>query len=142
VRSWQRLRELSAPELRLLLAASALLPAMALRLRVEGLSRLRSRVERVSGGRDALSIDRVARLVDIAARHSPVRVGCLPRALALQWLLRRRGIEADLRLGVRKEGDRLDAHAWVEHAGTPLMEAPGVAQRFAPFDPLAKAGSR
>jgi hypothetical protein len=126
----------------LLLAASTLLPVMALRLRLEGLSRVRSRVEHASGARDALAIDRVARIVDIAARHAPVRVGCLPRALTLQWLLRRRGVPADLRVGVRKEGDRLDAHAWVEHAGTPLMEPADVAERFAPFDPLAKAASR
>ena len=142
MRSWRRLRELSAPELRLLLAASALLPAVALRLRLEGFSRLRSRVERVSGERDALTVDRIARLVDIAARHAPLRVGCLSRALTLQWILRRRGIDADLRVGVRKQGDRIDAHAWVEHAGIPLMESAGVAQRFAPFEPLARAGTR
>jgi len=32
---------------------------------------------------------------------------CLHRSLALRWLLRRQGIYADLRIGVRKDGEGL-----------------------------------
>jgi hypothetical protein len=38
----------------------------------------------------------------------------LPRALAAQAMLRRRGIASRLCLGVAREGDELLAHAWVE----------------------------
>jgi hypothetical protein len=39
---------------------------------------------------------------------------CLPRALAAHAMLRRRGIASRLCLGVKRDGDALDAHAWVE----------------------------
>ena len=39
---------------------------------------------------------------------------CLPRALAAQAMLRRRGIASRLCLGVAHEHERLAAHAWIE----------------------------
>jgi Transglutaminase-like superfamily len=39
---------------------------------------------------------------------------CLPRALAAQAMLRRRGIASRLCLGVARDGVALHAHAWVE----------------------------
>jgi transglutaminase superfamily protein len=39
---------------------------------------------------------------------------CLPRALAVQAMLRRRGIASRLCLGVTREEQKLIAHAWVE----------------------------
>jgi hypothetical protein len=39
---------------------------------------------------------------------------CLPRALAAQAMLRRRGIASRLCLGVARDGVELHAHAWVE----------------------------
>ena len=39
---------------------------------------------------------------------------CLPRALAAQAMLRRRGIASRLCLGVAREGGALAAHAWIE----------------------------
>src|SRR5688572_13911854 len=84
------------------------------------------RVERLlalAGGRRrqaALSAGRLATLVTAAARHHVRPMTCLPRALALQALLRRNGIPAELRIGVRREGGALQAHAWVEEAGSPV----------------------
>jgi len=76
-----------------------------------------------------------ARIVAAAARHGAYRVNCLPTSLVLRYLLLRQGIQADLRVGVRKADDgRLDAHAWVEHAGQPLIDRFDVGQRFSPFD--------
>jgi len=42
---------------------------------------------------------------------------CLRRALTLQWLLGRKGIATTLEIGVRKEGQDLRSHAWLEHDG-------------------------
>jgi Transglutaminase-like superfamily len=39
---------------------------------------------------------------------------CLPRALAVHAMLRRRGIASRLCLGVARKGGELAAHAWVE----------------------------
>ncbi len=58
----------------------------------------------------------------IAASHGPYRATCLRQSLALWLLLRRRGIPAELRIGVRKEGGDLQAHAWVEHQGATLAQ--------------------
>jgi hypothetical protein len=63
---------------------------------------------------------RSARLVGIAARHRPYRATCLRQSLALWWLLRRRGISTELRIGVRMDSGALRAHAWVEFCGRPL----------------------
>jgi hypothetical protein len=77
--------------------------------------------------------ERLARLVESAGRHHYRRMTCLTRSVALQALLRRQGVEAELRIGVRREDGRLHAHAWVEHAGVPLGEPEGVESTFLPL---------
>lgn len=74
----------------------------------------------LSGG--VVPVERLAGLVDIAARHHLYPMTCLRRALVLQRWLRQRGLAADLQIGVRREGSRLWAHAWVEHSGKPITE--------------------
>jgi hypothetical protein len=78
-------------------------------------------------------LERLVRLVDIAARHHIRPMRCLERSLVLQALLRRQGEAADLRIGVRKHRDTLNAHAWLEQAGRPLFEPPGVGDRYTPL---------
>ena len=47
---------------------------------------------------------------------------CLPQALAIQWLLNRRGVDSNLNIGVKKDGERsIAAHAWVEKEGKVIM---------------------
>jgi len=85
-------------------------------------------------GAEAMAvIERLERLVDVAARNHVIAMSCLRRALVLQRLLGRRGIQAELRFGVRKEEGDLEAHAWLEHAGRPLSERGTVRTRFAPL---------
>ena len=72
-------------------------------------------------------------MVQVAARHSPFHLLCLPRSLALWWLLRRQGIGSDLRIGVTPKESRLEAHAWVEFMGVALNDQDDVHERFAPF---------
>ncbi|MGH9739464.1 MAG: lasso peptide biosynthesis B2 protein [Candidatus Acidiferrales bacterium] len=57
-----------------------------------------------------------------AARHLPVKTNCLERSLTLWWLMRRRGIAAELCIGGRKERGRFEAHAWVEVGGVVVSE--------------------
>ncbi len=54
---------------------------------------------------------------------------CLPRALAAQTMLRRRGIASKLCLGVTREGGALAAHAWVE-VGQEMIVGGAAAQGF------------
>jgi hypothetical protein len=74
-----------------------------------------------------------ARWVGVAARYCPGGASCLVRSLALLRLLRRRGIGAELRVGVGRTAPALEAHAWVELDGVPVNDAPDVAARYTPF---------
>lgn len=56
--------------------------------------------------RTGLALDRACRLLGIGT--------CLSRSLALRRLLASVGIDAVVRIGTRREGGRLAAHAWVE----------------------------
>lgn len=82
-----------------------------------------------------ISPSRWAELVRIAAGRHLLPMRCLQRSLALRFFLRRQGIDAELRIGVQKQEDRLHAHAWVETAGSPIGEAPAIESRFLPLLP-------
>jgi len=71
--------------------------------------------------------------LDLAARHLFFRTNCLERSLTLQWLLRRRGIATDLRIGARKESEHFEAHAWIELEGVVLNDPDEAHLHFAPF---------
>jgi hypothetical protein len=62
---------------------------------------------------------------------------CLKRSLILLRLLRKRGIPAELRLGVRKVDDDFSAHAWIECAGRTLLDG-GIAHLYSTL-PLTQA---
>lgn len=66
---------------------------------------------------------RLARHVERAALRLPLPTKCLPRAVALQWMLRRRKIASGLFIAVRSGPQRDDDnyHAWVEHDGEMLI---------------------
>jgi len=144
VANWSRVWQLSPAERRLLAQALALLPLTAVALRVLGFRRWQATLARLApvggaadGGDEAALLRQgrtVAHLVDVAARHGVYRASCLPRSLALWWLLRRRGIDGDLRIGVRKEAGRFEAHAWVELRGAVLNDGDDVRERFAAFE--------
>jgi hypothetical protein len=128
-----------------------LLPAIGAALRLVGFKRTRDVLARLAAGRKAQpSADsaaeteqagRIARLVSIAANHGPYRATCLRQSLALWWLLRRRGVAAELRLGVRKDQGELQAHAWVEHNGQALNDTQAVTASYAAFRPSFPAAT-
>jgi hypothetical protein len=72
-------------------------------------------------------------MVRAAARYGIGQPNCLKVSLALWWLLARQGIASDLRVGVRKDGEKLEAHAWVECGGVALNEPESPHQHFAAF---------
>jgi transglutaminase superfamily protein len=109
----------------LILEAAVLIAALRLALcvcAVRQVQRVLAATLRSSGGSDTASdVDRqrathVSRLVDMAARHT-VKNTCLHRSLALWWLLGRRGLASQIRIGTRRRHGRFEAHAWVERGG-------------------------
>ncbi|MDG4550418.1 MAG: lasso peptide biosynthesis B2 protein [Candidatus Contendobacter sp.] len=147
---WLRLRRqgsilwrLSWAERGWLLQAWLMLHGVALALRWAGFQRVCGWLEHgASGGGETLEDEdqvlikaqALVRLVGGAAAWSLCRPTCLHRSLTLWWLLRRRGIACELRIGVRKEEGRFEAHAWVERQGMALNDQANVGQDFAPFD--------
>jgi hypothetical protein len=62
--------------------------------------------------------DRVVSAVRHARRFGTGKISCLEEALSIQWMLRRRNIEAQLQIGVKRtDNDQLVGHAWVESVG-------------------------
>ena len=78
-------------------------------------------------------IQAVGETVNIASRHMPFLATCLTRSLVLTWMLRRRGVRSDLRIGVHLARGTLYAHAWVECDGVPVNDRADIATEFAPF---------
>jgi hypothetical protein len=146
-RKLQRFRALSASEKKAFLGAMALHPLFWIGLHTLGYARLQHWVDRASSVRPTLDntdLDQLlalGRVVNVAARHAFGPATCLSRSLVLRWLLQRRGIETQLRIGVRLAGGELDAHAWVEHAGVPLNDSADVGERYAAFDGELSADS-
>lgn len=157
--AWRKFWRLPREEKAAVLAALLLLPAVRLGLAALGLKRL----QRLLGGRlgarpGELPLDQVlvsrlgwnlspapeeaarlsdsarraARLVTVAARY--VGGTCLAQAIVLCFLLDRRGAPAHLKIGVRKDGEALEAHAWVEVAGVALPDGAGDGSPYAAFD--------
>ena len=75
---------------------------------------------------DNRSRRRLARAVMRGAARLPGESRCLAQAMALQWMLRRRGLGGVIHLGVLpgdKRGGLDDLHAWVTHANEVLVGA-------------------
>lgn len=141
--TWARFCDLSARERRDFFLGLLFLPAVVIWLRVSTFQRIQQASEKwyrdaaLTNQRDSTSIftesQSASRMLDAASRRGIVRGNCLSCSIALCWLLRRRGIPAQLRIGARKIGNQLEAHAWVEVAGRAVNDSDDVQTRFAPF---------
>lgn len=141
---WKRLRRFSAlerPAQRLFLRAMVLLPLISLSLRWRGFRATQALLQRFLSNanseqnraklheRAALT----AHLVNSADRQGLSSTSCLAKSLALWWLLGRQGIDSHLRIGIRKEEEKFEAHAWVERDGAALNEPEEYHRHYAAF---------
>jgi hypothetical protein len=77
----------------------------------------------------------MADAVSLVAGRKMVGALCLGRSLLLWYLLRRRGMDAELVVGAKSPVDEAwMAHAWVELDGLPVNDAPDVRRHYASFD--------
>jgi hypothetical protein len=130
MRALARAAELSAGDWGVLVRAAALLPVARIAMRVVAFRRIWSWAQQRPlrsqlGRRHPASPQRVAYLVDLAARHFLWKPTCLERSLTLYCLLRRIGIEARLVIGATTQPAGFAAHAWVEHNGGVLGGSQG-----------------
>lgn len=138
---WRRYHALPPVERALARRLAALLPLIDLSLRLFGFQRTwgwlarRAPVPGEAWVVDAITADRLAWLARAIGARSPWPTTCLRQALALWWLLRRRGHAAQLKIGVIRRDSPFQAHAWVELDGVALdPEVPAGAV----FPPLAE----
>jgi hypothetical protein len=142
---WERFRRFSAlerPAQSLFLRAMVLLPVVAVSLQWRGFRATQAALQRFVSNSNtknkSSNADERARLtahmVYAAERHGLFRPTCLALSLTLWWLLERQGIESHLRVGIRKEGGKFEAHAWVERDGAALNEPEQQHHHYAAFD--------
>ena len=138
-RKLDRLRGLTPGQRGIFLESLALLPLFTLGLRTLGLARMQhifsgQAVNAPTASMPLQKIEALAQAVTLAAGQFPFPVSCLARSLLLSWLLMRRQVANQLRIGVRLDGAVLRAHAWVECEGVPVNDSRDIASRFAAFD--------
>lgn len=126
----RKARTMSRQEWQLLMAAGRLALFVEIALRALRFDELLARLEAVNARLEPLSPHghseachpsraACAHAVDLAYRLLPLPRTCLNESLTLFGLLRRQGLDARFCLGVRKEGERLAAHAWIQGEDTP-----------------------
>lgn len=64
--------------------------------------------------------------VEAACHYHFLRAQCLHRSLIGFYFLKQRGIRVNLCIGVTKDADAFQAHAWLEYEGMVLGESPQV----------------
>jgi hypothetical protein len=123
-----------------------LLPLISISLRVRGFRATQSSLQKhfspqpLAGREPTVEtlqpsrVELTARMVRSAAYRTFPGATCLERSLTLWWLLARQGIVASIRIGTHKSGDKIEAHAWVEHAGVALNEPEDPHTHYAVFD--------
>jgi hypothetical protein len=131
---------LSLSDWKILLSASFLLPLVALSLKLKGLKKTQLLIARYCHKPSPFSkltplqvqeAKRIANLVSISANHGIFRTNCLKQVLVLSYYLNKKGIASTLHIGVRKSHKQLlDAHAWLECAGQPLINSKNSLQQF------------
>ncbi|HXL21999.1 MAG TPA: lasso peptide biosynthesis B2 protein [Candidatus Dormibacteraeota bacterium] len=71
---------------------------------------------------ESQKLEVTVRMVKAAVRHGLGHPTCLEESLTLWWLLASQGIPSEVRIGIRKQAENFEAHAWVERDGIALNE--------------------
>jgi len=144
MKRYKQLLELSPSEVYIIFVALFLLPITAILLKIKGFNQTQRILNQLSknGSDSELSKERqkakaqsITRMVSITASYGPCRVKCLNKSLVSRWLLRKRGITSDLKIGASKDSsENFNAHAWLEIQGVVINDSKDVGSRFSVFD--------
>ncbi len=140
IRKLSRYRELSKQDQRLAWTYAITVPCVELSLRLFGFKRVVgvlscffNSVLPVTGDAPSI-IDRHHRMLKQVCANLPFSGKCLAQSLTLGVLLKRQGIDTELRFGQRNVDGRLDAHAWIEYSSHPINASAKVCGRFTAFE--------
>ena len=143
----QQFRRLPGSDRWLLLRIGLLVPLIDVCVRAFGFKRVvgwlqRTAVAKKRTDSPAEEVERHRHLLFLFHQELPLDGRCLSHALTLWYLLKRSGIETDLRFGVRKQEGKLFAHAWVEYCSRPLTLDPEIRQSYATFkEPIIRTAA-
>jgi hypothetical protein len=142
---WGKFRALSIRDRLNLLLFSALLPLVDAGLRGMGYRRFRGflaahprQLAKYRGTEiEAIEVSKhISYLVSVASGYGLFHFSCLRRSLLIWWLLRRKGIQTDLRIGVKKQEGQLYAHAWIKLGNEIINDSVEVERTFSAFNDL------
>jgi len=106
------------------------LPWIAFSLRFFGYLRTRNFLARLTNQTplhqanpdELVRAQRSGELLAIAGKRGLISATCLRQSVLLEYYLKRQGLAAEIKIGVRKDNDLFDAHAWVELNGIALAQ--------------------
>jgi len=134
--AYRKFFRLPSESKRFVLRSALILPMTYAGLKLFGLKRLLARIQRLAlpvgqpPEQCPQEVQTYTYLFSAVARRCPLPLQCLGRSVALCWLLRQQGIDAALHIGVRKENNGLDAHAWVQFGNFVINDTENVAERY------------
>lgn len=143
-KAFQRYRKQDREAKKLFWRAALLLTRVRVSLRLRGFQRTRDDLQhKLCGVRPegagtqenaAVRVEKICRMVKAAAHYGIGAATCLEQSLVLWYLLRQEDIPARLRIGVKKQPGKFEAHAWVEHNGMALNQVEEVHRHYAAFE--------
>lgn len=77
-----------------------------------------------------LDISFIVACSEKVARHHYCAMNCLRRTVAQKVMLARRGVSAQVHIGVKKEAAGFAAHSWLTNQGRVLNDSEDVAERY------------
>src|ERR1043166_1115859 len=134
------LRAMDPPDRACLVRALRLLPLVRVRVWLLGARRTQAwlaggeTVSMPTGTAGEKQMWQIVRMVRVARRYHRFWTNCLSHSLTLWALLRREGVATEVRVGTRRRGGRLEAHAWVEWEGRPLTDPDDDTGNFEAFE--------
>ena len=93
-------------------------------------------INQSTGGYESLSqteqkiIIQTRRMIVLASRYHIINANCLPKSLALKWLLDQHSIACELKMGLSLDKPDFKGHAWLVHGDIVLNDSTDVAQQY------------
>ncbi len=143
IKRLKQFQKLSINEKKVLCLSMLSLPIIAVLLHTLGFNKTKSFLSRfipvetslrVPQKEEMLEIYSIANSIHIASRHNIYKANCLKQALLLWFVLGRKSIYSEIKIGIQKEDEStFGAHAWVECNGEPLIDSQDTIENFSTF---------
>ena len=77
-----------------------------------------------------LTVIKTRRMIVLASRYHIMNANCLPKSLALKWLLAQNDIESELKMGLSLNKPDFKGHAWLVRGEIVLNDNVNIAQQY------------